>query len=168
MGLGAGQIALDVDIAALIRASTQRPVVRLVQAVAQSIPNTTDTALSFTTEDIDTHGFHDTSTNNSRITPNVAGIYYIQGTVFYVANTSKTIVSANIFKNAGVQAPRGRHLPVAATNGGVSVVTSMLLTANGTTDYFELAANQTSGGAILTSAGGSFASVFECMYVRDL
>jgi hypothetical protein len=145
------------------------PQVRLVQQAAQSLANSTDTALTFGTasEEWDTHGFHSESVNTSRITPTVAGYYRLTGTVFVVASTALTALTAVMAKNGTVQPPRHRPKP-AATNITSSVQVTVTLTANGSTDYFEFFAQQTSGGALNTNVGGSFASVFECEYRRPL
>lgn len=147
----------------------EKPLCRLVQQSAQSLTSAADTAITFGTssEDIDTHGFHSEVTNNTRITPNVAGYYKITGTVFFAASSSITSAMATISKNGTVQPPRVRAKPD-SQNWSTSVQVSMIQRANGTTDYFELLGTQSSAGAVNTNVGGSFASVFEVEFLRDL
>lgn len=161
--MAAGDKAFWADVANAIN----RPMVKMTQAVAQSLPNATDTALSFTTEDLDTNGFHDTTTNNSRVTPTIAGWYECRGTVFFSASASITVVAATIAQNGSVVAPRGRPKPGTA-NVSTTAEVAVSLSFNGSSDYVELFGNQTSGGALNTNVGGSFASVFEVIYLRPL
>ena len=160
------------DYAALAAASLSRPLVRLVAQSAQSIPNSADTAITFGagSEDIDTHGFHDTSVNISRITPSVAGYYQLSGNVWYVSDADVISYYAMIAKN-GSPASRSRVvLPSTATTGSRSINAFAVLPANGTTDYFELLTNQTQAAvaALSTSATGTFTSVLECVFLRPL
>jgi len=55
--------------------------VRARATADQSISNSTSTAINFTTEDYDSNGFHDNSTNNTRLTvpTGMAGKYHITG-----------------------------------------------------------------------------------------
>lgn len=164
--MAAGDRAYWSDVANTIN----KPLVRLIQAAAQSIPNTTTTALTFGagSEDIDTHNFHDTVTNNSRITPNVAGYYRVTVTYASVANVA-TQLFAVVGKNgtAGFVQPLVRHTP-AATSAAKAVSATAIASANGTTDYFEGLVNQNSGGALNTQVGGSVNSVLEVEYLRPL
>lgn len=141
------------------------PLVRLVQTVAQAIPTASSTGITFTTEEIDTHGFHSTSVNTSRITPNVAGYYRLSGAVFFVSST--TILDAAIFKNGTAVASGTRY-----KDGGTSQVQglycSCIQQANGSTDYFEIDGNQSTGGNLNTSISQRFSSFFECEYLRPL
>lgn len=138
------------------------PIVRLVQTAAQSIPVTTATPLSFTTEDKDDYGFHDPVTNNSRITPTVSGWYRFYGCYFTAAMTTPTARSCHFRKNgAGAIAPGPRDAGGALTS---SKECTALIYCNGTTDYVELMASQTSAGATNTNVAAQQSSVFECEY----
>lgn len=134
--------------------------VRLVQTVAQSLANSTDTAITFTAAaDIDTDGLFNAGTSTTRVTVNRNGVYRITGTVFVAASTAVTSLFATIAINGGVIAPRVRAKP-GTSNISASVQVSVMqrLTAG---QYIELFGQQTSGGALLTNVGGSFASVLE-------
>ena len=162
------------DYAALANGSIQKPLVRLIQQSAQSIPSDVDTALTFgaASEDIDTHGFHDTSTNPSRITPSVPGYYRLTGTVWYSVDTDLVSYFASIGRNGSFVGPRTRMvLPATATSSlSRSVPVTAMLQANGSGDYFELFARQlqTTPGSLNTMVTATFASVFECEFLRSL
>lgn len=164
----AGDPIVSTDITTIEDYTIRKPLVRLLQAVSQSIPNNTDTALTFTTEEIDTNGFHDTTTNNTRITPNVAGYYRINSAVFTQSFSTASQINLYIAKNGVLQSPRVRTIPVAVA-AGKTFATTAILAANGTTDYFEMLFQQSTGGALATQIGGSgFTSVFECEFLRPL
>lgn len=163
------ELATDID--ADVDALAKIPVVRLVQQAAQTALTTgTDTVLTFGTgtEEIDTHGFHSETTNNSRITPNKPGIY--EFTVKPVYAASNTIQSMNTFlrKNGGTYERSGNLKPATIAVNQASTPLITLVAANGTTDYFE--AGTTFGGTAnqATNAVGGSTSVFQCKYIRPL
>jgi hypothetical protein len=53
----------------------------VLKATNVSVPHNTDVYVSFSSEEYDPLGWHSTSTNNSRVTPNIAGWYLCNGTV---------------------------------------------------------------------------------------
>ena len=69
----------------------------------QSISNNTTTSVTFNTENFDTDGFHDNSTNTSRFTvPTGKGGYYlVNGSITFAANTSG-IRSVYVYKNGAI------------------------------------------------------------------
>lgn len=154
-----------IDLDARVSPILAKPLVRLVQAAAQSIPDNTSTALMFGagSEEIDTHGFHDTTTNNSRITPTIAGYYRFHGN--YQSGTPTTLVVINVFfsKNGSAIPPTGR-----GNNGALTQSQSVtgIIFCNGTTDYVQLTALQDSAGAVNTNVITPFISVFECEFLR--
>lgn len=165
----AGGIVASADVTALAALTTAKPLVRLIQQAAQSIANTPATvALTFGSgsEDIDTHAFHDVSTNTSRVTPTIAGYYRCTATYAVAANTATQLLVV-LGKNGALVQPLVRHTP-AATSAAKSVTTTAILSANGSTDYFEMLVQQNSGGALNTQVGGSVNSVFEVEFLRSL
>lgn len=159
--MAAGDKAYWSDVANAIRP----PRVRLVQQALQSIPNVTATALTFGagSEDIDTHNFHDTATNPSRITPTVAGDYQVTITVSFASNTA-TQLYAVVGKNGTPVQPLERQTP-AATAAAKTVAAQATVSCNGTTDYLEGLGSQNSGGALNTQVGGGINSVLEAIYL---
>lgn len=171
MTVFAGDPVFASDINAAINASSAKPLVRLIQAATQSLSNTTLTALTFgaSSEDVDTHGFHDTGSNTSRVTPTVAGWYRISVTVVFGTTTAVSAIRAMVGKN-GVAVPSlTSNKPVAATSAPITASANALQQANGSTDYFEALALQTSGGSLSTSvAANGLVSTLEVEFVRGL
>lgn len=149
-----------------------RPVVRLVQQVAQNLNSGVAVAIGFGSgsEEIDPNGWHDTVTNNSRITPTKAGYYEAVGTVWAgTAVTTTAQVYAGIAKN-GTTLLIKREKPDGANNAAVAVQVNMLVAINGTGDYVELIGFQsdTSAGARTTQTGVGTSSVLELRYHSPL
>jgi hypothetical protein len=117
--------------------------VSLSNTTSQSIPNATQTALTFDTEQFDTDGFHSTSTNTSRITipAGKAGKYQINGLINLDTNTSGTR-EFSLFVNGSTVFGLGLT-PSASGPGGVISCTRNLSVG----DYIELFAWNTSGTA---------------------
>jgi len=153
----------------LIRYGPNKPRVRLVASGTQSIPDATQTALTFSTEDVDPDGFHSTSSNTSRITPTVAGLYLFMGTYFTAGNTDYVTVDICVAKNgSGTSAPaERRNFSTTATqvSNALSVQCSSILEANGSTDYFELFVFQDSAGSKSTNQSQRFSSTFQCFFI---
>lgn len=126
------------------------PMVRLRKTTAQSIPNTTSTALIWDYVEVETVNFWD-STSPTRITPSVPG-WYVGSFGFSFANNATGVRAGSIIKN-GLGATE-RVLTVshdAYTDGGITVVSRgnvFMEQFNGTTDYITVEVQQTSGGAL--------------------
>jgi hypothetical protein len=161
-----GDEVVAADLTAITDLTVSRPLVRMVQTVGQSIADATITALTFTTEEIDTHGFHDNATNNTRITPNVAGYYDVRGTYFMSTSTSPVSQDCHLRQNgSGSIAPGERGISGTIAQ---SQPTRALLAFNGSTDYVELMAFQDSAGANTSNVSSRFSSVFEAIFERSL
>lgn len=171
MSAVAGGIVQSADVTALAALTTGRPLVRLIQQVAQSIPNNANTALTFGSgsEDIDTHNYHDPSTNTSRITPLLAGYYEVTCT-FWLASSTPSGVNLQVFagKNGAIQPSGFRLNYTAATATARAVSCTSKLSANGSTDYFEAIGLQATGGAVNSQIGGGINSVLEVEFLRPL
>lgn len=169
----AGEPIFIADILKIINASSARPIVRCVANAQQSIPDAVITALSFGAEDWDTNGFHDPVTNNSRITPNIAGYYRFSGTFFIGPRTDFATIDASLRKNAAAApiAPAERKIfAIAASqaSNALSASCTAQVLMNGTTDYMELCGFQDNAAnvAVLTNQSQRFTSVFECELLR--
>lgn len=151
-----------------------RPVVRLVQQSGQAIANNTDTAISFGagSEVIDTHGYHDEVTNNTRITPLIQGYYMLTGLLYLPANTDWQSIQVLIKQNGATNLPSSsRHGPNATSSARSVQVICDNVFANGSTDFFESFANQVNGAAAsrtTTSSGGSTACLFTAVLQRPV
>lgn len=117
----------------------------------QSITASVFTKIQCNTEEFDTKGNYDNSTNY-RFQPAVAGIYLVNFSASSAASTGANRTIASVFKN-GVEVKRGSD--VAATANGKSQG-SALIYLNGSSDYVELFAFVSAttavidGGATLT------------------
>lgn len=166
MGTGPGQIADDEDFSAIEQSSSGRPIGRLVAVGTQALADNTDVAITFSAEDYDTDGFHSTSSNTSRITPNLPGYYKFKGTVYFAPQTTPVVSEARFRKNASSNlAPADRK---AGQTVAFSLYTEVTIDFNGTTDYIELIGKQDSAGASATNQSSQFSSVVEWEKVRDL
>ncbi len=179
MGLGAGQIALDVDFDEVEKASSQKPIVRLVQSSGQSLADNTAIALTFTSESIDTDGFFSAGVSQTRITPTKAGYYRVKGS--FIMQGSATYVNLFLFvrKNGSTGIPPGARLGgLSATGAPTNAIVAAQATVNcevfvdmnGTTDYLELIAQHdtTQNIALSTSVSGAYSPTFELEYMRSL
>src|SRR4029078_8612691 len=138
------------------------PVGRLLQQSGQSITNNSATALTCGSgsENIDTHNFHDTVTNNTRVTPNIPGYYRLTGSVTFPASPFSQILIV-VRKNGANYTPQTIYRPDAATSGSAQVATTVTAQAHGSTDFFEVFVTQTSGSTQTTGVSGVFETAFE-------
>lgn len=167
MGLDAGQVALDEDFASIKAASDEKPVVFVYLSGTQSIADNTLTALSFGAENFDSHGFHSTSVNPTRVTPSVAGIYRVSGTAYLQAGTDYTSVRVGARMNgASVQAPAAQSGEDVNAIAGWFFQT--MLSFNGTTDYVEMVITQdnVANTARNAQASNPLITEFELEYLR--
>lgn len=151
---------------------SQKPAVRLVQQAGQALALSSNVALQFGvgSEEADTHGFHSETVNNSRVTPTVAGWYRCTASLVLPGTPSGyTNFNVVVAKNNVQVSPYAREGPN-ATAAGRSCQTTTLVSCNGTTDYVESWANQTSatGVAVNTATGAPFQSCFDVVWEREL
>lgn len=141
------------------------PVGHLIQQSGQSITNGGAAALTFGTgsEVFDTHNFHDTSTNNTRVTPNVPGYYRFTASVNFPAATY-TQMGIAVSKNGTRLSPQTISRPDPAS-GSQQIQTTVTAVANGTTDYFEAVASQSSGSSQTTGVSSTFETSFDWAYI---
>lgn len=155
---------------ALADNTVNRPIVRLVATATQSLTDNTGTAIAFGTGStiIDTHGYHDETTNNTRVTPTKAGYYRAWGRVHVGFRTDYATIQASIRFNGTDQSGNDRVGPNNTNSSRTAGAGPVMLLCNGTTDYIELAAIQdnTANAAQNTNAGGSSTSYLEVEFVR--
>lgn len=116
----------------------------------QSINNSTDTALTWDTEDFDTDSFHSTSTNTSRFTipSGKAGKYLLSGTLWWEANANG-LRAIKMYKNGSLI---HQTVLLSGTNDGTGIPVSFVFDL-AVADYLEVFVRQSSGGA-LSALGG--------------
>ena len=144
------------------------PAFQAFKAANQSISATTYTKIQFDTEDYDTDGCYNhtsgtvtlngISTPSYSFAPNVAGKYLIGAAVNGNTTTDFDTLLVAIFKN-GTQVNRvinsHRHYDTA--------MTSFIVTANGTSDYFDIQCySEQSGGSTLQPTDGSSRLMWFC------
>jgi hypothetical protein len=122
------------------------------QTVAQSIPNSSGTAVLLDTEDIDSDGGHSTVTNTSRYTAQTAGWYRYGGACSLAANATGTrIVWVN--KNAATVAGTAAT-GVASASIAPAIAMRSRLVQLALTDFLEMIMFQNSGVAQNTVISG--------------
>ncbi len=128
-----------------------RPLASIRQGVAQSIPNSTWTACTFDTEDIDRDNGHSTVSNTSRYTGATPGYVWTAYTAAFALSSAGGRAGRIRLNGADSSQTAGTgvfHVPPSAL---VSVISGGgLQYLNGTSDYLELVVLQTSGGALNT------------------
>jgi len=122
------------------------PMGEVYQATLQSIPDVTETALTWDAETLDTDGAHSLVSNTSRITPTTPGWYEVWGMVALASGTGYRMTK--LWRN-GTAYRTGSRLN-AASGTETDGLVHALIYCNGTSDYFELVEYQNSGGAINT------------------
>jgi hypothetical protein len=120
--------------------------------VGKAIPNNTVVTLGGTapdyawTEAADTYSWHDPVTNPTRITPTVAGQYLVVLTVSW-ASQGVGVRFGLIGLNGSYQNQR-RQVVSAPVDGNGTAFVTQVIAMNGTTDYLEAQAFQSSGAAL--------------------
>jgi len=121
------------------------PAARVYHSVAQSIASATTTYLSFDSERFDTDGIHDPVTNNSRLTCQTAGKYFISATILWGSNTTGYRQLGLRLNGVTTIALDRRNTNATAFNPAMTVSTLYNLSAG---DYVETQVYQNSGGAL--------------------
>lgn len=129
----------------------------------QSTANGTYVALAFGSENFDTDGFHDNSTNNTRMTipAGKAGKYLITALVSWASNSTADR-RVGIYKNGSGIAYTARFNPSSTDDTAIS---SSYVTALSVGDYIEIFAFQSSGGALNVLTGGGIESNFTVTFL---
>lgn len=105
------------------------PLFSAYPSVAQAIPSSVSTKVNLQIEEVDTHNWFDTAL--SRFTPQIAGWYNFNGSVWIASSLTQIIPT--LIKN-GATAKNGSYMGASAGGLGVNGLVYM----NGTTDYAEL------------------------------
>lgn len=110
----------------------------------QTVTTSTETKMVFDVEEFDTAGAYDTSL--SRFTPQKAGYYHLMVSFRFTVNYNSTVVY--IYKNGSVF----KRIKQANNAGLSNFNASILVYANGTTDYFEAYIWHNKGSDVLVEA----------------
>lgn len=114
-----------------------------------SIPDTSQTILTFDTEEFDTDTMHDDVTNNSRITIVTDGLYLFTFTGFWAANSTGRRNVGLYLGGSSLMAFDERTPNASPATTTMLIVAPIACTAG---NYFEIKALQTSGGALNLSS----------------
>jgi hypothetical protein len=148
------------------------PIVRLVQQAAglTTMNNNTPTSVGFGTgsEVIDTHDYHSEVTNNSRVTPLIAGYYELSGAVCFANRTDFTTIEAGFRFNGTTIAAQTRTVGNSSTGNRIVATSPHIVLCNGSSDYVELMGQQANTAAvnISTAVSGSQACIFQVKFLR--
>jgi len=125
---------------------------RVTPTADKSISNATATVLDFGSETFDTDGFHDNSTNNSRITipSGKGGKYLVQMCAAFQSNGTGTRQSF-IYKNGASIIYFEQQAGTGNTSPNNSVVLDLAAA-----DYLQFYVSQNSGGSLNVFASGSW------------
>lgn len=125
-----------------------------------SVPNATNTALTYNSEWWDTDSIHSTTTNTGRLTCVTAGIYHIYGHVVWGANsTGERKIDIRVNGTTWIASVR---LTAGGSNNWMSIDTEYSLAA---TNYVELIAYQTSGAALIIARAANYSPEFGMTYL---
>lgn len=125
------------------------PIFRARQTVAQSVANSTDTVITFTTEDVDSAGGHSNSSNTSRYTYVYPGWMRHSGGICYVSNATGIRLLDWAKNGTGVEGTRTILPAISGFVHSMAARTEHIFGNVG--DYVELRSLQSSGGALNTS-----------------
>lgn len=126
-----------------------KPIVEARQTTLQTVTTGTWTALTFTTEDVDSSGMHSNVTNTSRFTAVYPGWYLHGGGANWVPNSTSprgTFWSVNA---TGANGSQALEASIATFDAGYAARSKRLFL--NVTDYSELFVYQGSGGNLNTS-----------------
>lgn len=126
----------------------------------QTLSTSTYTKILFQTKEYDTASKFTSSTT---FTPNVAGYYQVSSQLLFVPSAPAALFIV-IYKN-GSAFKEGCRMYLASGSGGPCV--SALIYLNGSTDYIEIYALQSSGVSTnLAGGGNAFLNYFQAVMVR--
>jgi hypothetical protein len=127
------------------------PRFRAHQGTVQSVPDNTWTALTLDVEDFDSDNGHSTTTNSSRYTVQVAGTYFVVGSVGFAPNAT-SMRAVRIQVNAVSVPGSFVKTPAAPTGNSHGLVTSCHVVVD-VGDFIEVQGIQASGAALNTNPG---------------
>ena len=131
----------------------------------QAIATATATKVTYPTSLYDTTGgMYNSST--SRFTPTVAGYYQVIAFFEYYSSSSTAVRDIYIYKNGGLYR-RGQQ-QTAATNANTTSLANAIVFLNGSTDYLEIYAYQSTGSSLsIANSNGQSFNGFEACLMRS-
>jgi hypothetical protein len=156
---GAGSFTASSSLAssvASVGGIQNTPAFQATLGTSITIDNNTQTKIPANTEDFDTDSCYDNSTNY-RFTPTTAGKYFCYAQINTQGGTINQIGQVYLRKNGStVKTCIDRY----AGDGDVMVNCAAIIDFNGTTDYFEAWARQTTGSTKDLFNGNTFLGAY--------
>lgn len=137
------------------------PAARAFHSASQSIAASNDTILAFNSERFDTAALHGTTTDNSRLTAPISGIYYITAHVAWASNDSG-LREVSLKKNGATVIARSQVPAVTSAGTRQELSTLYRLLAG---DFVEVEVYQESGGALNVSSDPQWTPEFTMAWV---
>lgn len=149
MSVSGGGVIYAADINRALAGGPERPLCILRNTAVISVANNSIvTPLTWDIEVKDTHGWHSTSANTSRITPLKAGWVQVHAVIHWAGNATGR--RATVVKKSAGTANYG-EIKAATSSSGVSTVLFREIEVDGVTDYLEIFGFQESGAALNTA-----------------
>jgi hypothetical protein len=139
------------------------PAVRVTRTVNQTIHSDTFTKLNFNSEYYDTASIHSNSSNISRLTAPVSGIYEVTAQLHWGPALFGGERALILLKNGADIAEHAVHADTAASNAPDTNVTTMVRLAAG--DFVEAEVHQTSGADVTILPRPDFSPVFSMTWL---
>jgi len=142
------------------------PVFFAHQSIAQSFTTATLTVVTYNVVDFDSNSYF-VSSNNS-FTPLIAGYYQVNVSCTFASTTTGYQCGVGVSVSGTVKDYNVAASSVVGTGGtdGTTPVCSTIVYCNGTTDYIQGVAAQSSGGTISSVTGLSNATTFSVAFLR--
>ena len=131
---------------------------------ALSVTTATFTKVNFASENFDTANCYDTT--NYRFTPNVAGYYLFTTRFQYSASTSSAAnqeCTGGFYKNGTIYTRINGSPPPTTNASYISPSGSIVMYLNGSTDYVEVWAFQTTSGTLTINSAQTLTSFTGCL-----
>lgn len=139
---------IETDIAANLAA----PSVRVSATANQSIPVSTDTVVTYATEEFDNDNMANLGVNNDRVVINTAGVYLISGEVNFVQNGNATTNGRRLDIMTNTNIVRARNSLRGASNLDTENSLTILWQSAGGGEVIRLQVRHNSGAAVNISA----------------
>lgn len=137
----------NAEIRDWVSALANPPSCRVYHNTTQSLAHATETTLAFNSERYDTDTMHDTSTNNSRITFNTAGLYQVNACIEIANSTDYTFFFAFIALNAGLTALVAAGSQMADAADLIPILTMSTVYKFAAGDFIQVRAQQNNGAS---------------------
>lgn len=140
---------LNTYVSGILDSLMNPPSAKAYSVASQSIPTGTNTLVTFDSESWDNNSMHSTSTNTSRITVPVAGVYLCSWYVRFAASATLAYRIVQVMKNGVVQDESSLGHSATTTIAEGSGCQQLKCAAN---DYIEIRAFQNTGSALSLDA----------------